>query len=163
MPTAPTVFGGVQLPKAPKICFSPGCRALVKDGGSGCPEHRRTWTKPFDKRRSDTKEHRALRARVFARDHYSCRIKYAGICTGRAEILDRVDRHGDYTDDNCWSGCRPCHLRKTALEGNQAKGHRVVGLPSPTQSEDVVAQPAERDDSRRIPRRIETVVHYDDR
>jgi 5-methylcytosine-specific restriction enzyme A len=114
------------MTRAPHYCAETSCRVMLPAGTKRCPEHIKGWTKPFDKRRSDTKEHRALRAKVFARAQHSCQVKFPHICTGAAEILDRIDYRGDYDLFNTQACCRKCSNRKTALEANHAQGRATA-------------------------------------
>jgi hypothetical protein len=88
--------------------------------------HQKHWeNKGFDKRRSDTAQHRAFKKMVLQRAEYRCEIGYVGVCTGIATEVDRKDNSGDYTEGNCQAACHECHVKKTSIEGHKARGHSV--------------------------------------
>lgn len=75
--------------------------------------------------RTSTADHRARRARVLARDHHTCQLRYPGICTGHATVLDHINntRGPHYeTDANTQAACHPCNMAKARTEA--AAGRR---------------------------------------
>lgn len=117
--------------RAPKICGKRldgrSCSKLVDDGGKYCDEHRQSgWsthptTKPWAERK-DGRTGSTLRAYIFARDGYRCRIDGPS-CTWSATHLDRIDNSKGYTRDNCQAACGPCNQWKASYEGHAARGH----------------------------------------
>ena len=118
--------------RAPKICSHQGCVALVYDGGRHCAEHVKLhrW-QGTDTRRTSTAAHKARRARVLRRDGGVCQLGYEGVCVHPATECDHVISiadGGEDTDENCVAACKPCHARKTSLEGHRARGHNVASV-----------------------------------
>lgn len=75
-------------------------------------------------RRTGNAEHKQRRARVFARDHYTCQLRYPGICTGAAQDLDHIDntRGPNYeTDANTQAACHPCNMHKAKREATAGR------------------------------------------
>ncbi|WP_261899423.1 hypothetical protein [Mycobacterium marinum] len=69
-----------------------------------------------------------LRPYVLQRDGYTCQIRYAGICTGYATVVDKIQpasRRPDLALDpqNCRGACDACNEHK-ARTGDR-------GLPEP--------------------------------
>ncbi|WP_414685177.1 HNH endonuclease signature motif containing protein [Mycobacterium sp.] len=119
-------------PRAPKICSSRGCTALVRDGGSRCPEHRPA---PFggqrseSSRRTGTRAFTRIRRRVFERDGNLCRAQLDGCTTIAAEChhLDRVvDGGGEDDLGRLIAVCTSCHRKLTAAQAKNTS----TGAPS---------------------------------
>lgn len=112
------------MPRAPKHCGKHDCLNMVV-GVTFCKDHAHGWGK--GNARTTTTQHRARRLRILERDQYLCRIQYQG-CIGTATICDHIKATllgGQDTDANCQAACKPCHDRKSSMEGHQAQGHRA--------------------------------------
>jgi hypothetical protein len=145
-----------MTPRAPRICSEVGCSALVRDPKRRkCEIHYRPSSKHgSDIQRSDTKSQRQLRARVFGQAGYRWQLAYVRICTGIAEVLDRIDNQHGYESHNLQAACQSCSQAKSSREGHLGAGHAVE---MPTRS-DTAAQPAPstpKPSTLKIPRRIE--------
>ena len=113
------------MPRAPRVCGEPNCTVLVHDSKRKCAVH----YKPFGGRggtssRTTTSDHRARRLRVLGRARYQCEVRYEGICLGRATDCDHIrplSEGGSDTDWNSQAACRPCHSRKSSIEGRRAQ------------------------------------------
>ena len=117
------------MPRAPKTCGTAGCPNLVR-GRTYCPDHERErgWPRKTGNTRSTAPGHRARRERVLKRDRHQCQLRYPGVCTGTATIVDHIvalGLGGADTDEACQAVCEPCHRQKTSREGHLARGHRV--------------------------------------
>ena len=105
--------------RAGKVCSTPGC---PKD--HPCPEHA---PKPFagSTRRSRLPKNWSLiRARILRRDGLRCYRPYPDICSDYATEVDHLVAGDDHRDSNLRAICRPCHQRKSALEGVAARRPR---------------------------------------
>lgn len=58
---------------------------------------------------------------VLDRDQYACQIGYPDICTHDATDVDHVGDNADHAISNLRSACSPCHNRRTALQGVEAR------------------------------------------
>ena len=76
--------------RAKKVCGHATCYELVPAGTTYCAEHERQrgWQRKTGVTRTDTTKHRKRRLRVLKRDGYRCQLRYEGICTGTATIVD---------------------------------------------------------------------------
>ena len=112
--------------RAKKVCGHATCYELVPAGTTYCAEHERQrgWPRRTGNTRSTATGHRARRERVLKRDGYRWQLRYEGICTGTATIVDHIvalGLGGADIDDNCQAACEPCHKRKTSREGHEAR------------------------------------------
>lgn len=114
------------MARAPKVCAHPGCTNLTTTGR--CTQHPRPHGWGRGNPRTSTPQHRAWRRQVLDRAGWWCQIQYPGICVGHATIADHIVATAfggpEYDLDNGQAACRPCHNRKSAIEGNLAKERR---------------------------------------
>lgn len=119
-----------DMTRAPRACNHIGCPHLVRGTARYCPIHKpeHQWQGSGGDRRSGTASHKQRRLRVLRRDGYQCHWRFEPICLGTADQLDHVvalSEGGQDTDANCVSSCKPCHLRRSSMQGHRARGHRV--------------------------------------
>ncbi len=126
---------------APKPCIHPGCRALVRDGTSRCPEHRKkasNFTKRLSRHeRGYGSSWDRLRQVVLQRDGGLCQACLADGFVKPGNLVDhKVPKAEGGTDDlgNLQVLCKVCHDNKTALEsarGGRAVAYQPEWLPMP--------------------------------
>jgi 5-methylcytosine-specific restriction protein A len=117
------------MPRRP--CLERGCPRFAIPGEARCETHRRPgqwrgWR--GSTRRGSTRQWRAQRARVLARDRGICQLRLP-CCTVLATTVDHrvpvsVTGTEDVSDDGLQSACVQCHRRKTADEATAARWHR---------------------------------------
>lgn len=116
------------MPRAMKHCGINGCTVLVKPG-TRCDEHKARWPTDNRTQRTTNSRHKAWQTAVLRNAHGQCQIRYAGICTGRAEHADHILAVGlggaEYDPANGQGACEPCHKAKSSDEGHIAQGHQV--------------------------------------
>jgi len=87
--------------------------------------------------RTSTTEHRAWRRAVLERDGYCCQVR-GPQCAGHAVEADhiRAVAEGGAPADirNGQAICRPCHLAKTAAEGQRGAARRRAASRIPVES-----------------------------
>ena len=105
--------------RSAKPCTHPGCRVLVRDGKSKCPNHWQDWTKREGT--DDRMRGRALqdaRARLFRRSPLCAECVKAdrvALATQRDHVVPLAEGGTD-TDDNVQGLCTPCHDAKSEAE-----------------------------------------------
>ena len=63
----------------------------------------------------------ALRRAVLVRDAWQCQIADPQRCTGHATDVDHIGRSEDHSLANLRAACRPCHARRSAMQGAAAR------------------------------------------
>ena len=63
----------------------------------------------------------SLRLSVLRDADWVCEIRYEDRCTGHATDVDHINRGDDHSRENLQAACRKCHLKKSSIEGNQAR------------------------------------------
>lgn len=107
------------MPRAPKACGVRGCRTIVPNGRR-CPEHSDGWRdgpRTASSQATIGPQWRRLRAEILARDAHVCQIRYPGVCTGRATVVDKIipaARRPELALDrsNLRAACAPCNDHK---------------------------------------------------
>lgn len=66
----------------------------------------------------DWEERRLL---VLQEADWICEIRYPNRCTGVATDVDHIQRGNDHSRSNLQAACWRCHLKKSSIEGNQAR------------------------------------------
>ncbi|MFE0773903.1 HNH endonuclease [Streptomyces sp. NPDC058861] len=104
------------MPRAASICLRDGCTTkTVRDGRCQAHQLRRSWDRRSAHALGRPGNWNSLRARVLARDRFTCQR-----CSARTELevdhIVPVARGGSWEPDNLWTLCRPCHRRKTYYE-----------------------------------------------
>ncbi|WP_255801097.1 HNH endonuclease [Mycobacteroides abscessus] len=110
------------MPRAPRPCPVPGCPNLIRFTRY-CPDHTQAWSGPRTASSQITSQRRwrELVPKILDRDRYRCRIRYEGICTGRATVVDKeqpASRRPDLAFDpkNLRAACQPCNDHKARTE-----------------------------------------------
>jgi 5-methylcytosine-specific restriction protein A len=110
---------------APKPCLQPGCRALVRDGTSRCPDHKTVAGSFADKRRGSRHERGygtawdKTRARILKRDAGLCQPSLRhGLVVQATAVDHKVPKARGGTDDdsNLQAIGAKAHAAKTAAE-----------------------------------------------
>jgi hypothetical protein len=114
------------MSRANKVCNHPGCVELIDNRARHCAEHvkEHRWQGTNTKRTS-TAAHKRERATVLKRDGYQCQLRYEAVCIGTATELDHIDGW-DTPGSTTIAVCRPCHARKSSMQGHAARGHNVT-------------------------------------
>jgi 5-methylcytosine-specific restriction protein A len=123
---------------APKACSSPGCGALVRDGGARCPAHRRQ----VDRERGTARERGYSTAwqkarGAFLQEHPLCEEHLRRGETAAANVVDHIQPHrGDQTlfwDRGNWQAiCKSCHDKKTvSTDGGFGHARRLNEIGKP--------------------------------
>jgi 5-methylcytosine-specific restriction endonuclease McrA len=110
------------MPRAPKACGIHGCRTIVPNGRR-CPDHADGWRDTPRTASSaatsgtNTSGWRKLRAEILDRDGHQCQIRYPGVCTGRATVVDKITPAATRPDlahnrANLRAACKPCNATK---------------------------------------------------
>ncbi|MER6382081.1 HNH endonuclease [Streptomyces sp. NPDC001118] len=105
------------MPRAKSICLHKGCLTpAVRDGRCGEHQLRKSWNQTSARNSSRPSDWSKRRARVLARDRFTCQQCGAH---ERLEVdhIVSVARGGSWEPDNLWVLCKPCHKRKTYKEG----------------------------------------------
>lgn len=112
------------MPRAPRKCPRLGCEERITTT-TYCPTHtQHHWTSNASRHRTTTAAHRAQRLRILKRDANTCQLQYPGRCIGYATEMDHrrnVAAGGSDDDTNMQASCRPCHARKSSVEGTRAR------------------------------------------
>ncbi|OBJ49543.1 HNH endonuclease [Mycobacterium sp. 1423905.2] len=120
------------MPRAPRRC--PGdngkCDNLIRNRRY-CDEHTESWAgeRTASSRITGTRQWRErIKPAILKRDQYRCQIRYEGICTGTATVVDKIipaAQRPDLATDplNCRGACQQCNDHK-ALTADR-------GLPEP--------------------------------
>lgn len=109
-----------RMPRAPRRC--PGgagtCTELIINRPY-CPEHTQAWAGPrtASSRITSTRQWRELEPEILRRDGYACQIRYAGICTGYATVVDKITPAAHRSDlafvaSNLRAACEACNDAK---------------------------------------------------
>lgn len=112
------------MPRAPRRC--PGdrgnCTNLITTTRY-CPTHTQAWAGPrtVSSQITGTSAWRRLVPVILKRDRYRCRIRYPGVCTGRATTVDKIIPAARRPDlalntENIRGACRPCNEAKARTE-----------------------------------------------
>jgi 5-methylcytosine-specific restriction protein A len=115
------------------MCGERDCLALVR-GAVYCEQHSKAWHGGQQSGRLKTAAYERMRQRVLGRAGYHCQILYSDICIGAATEADHivpVFEGGTRDEANMQAACRPCHARKSSLEGHRAAGHSVNERSTP--------------------------------
>lgn len=103
------------MPRAPKHCGINGCTVLVRPG-TRCPDHTGWNTSPRTASSTATRKRQwqKLRKQVLDRDAHICQIRYEGVCTHTATVVDKIipaSKRPDlaFTESNLRSACAPCN------------------------------------------------------
>ena len=99
---------------------------IAAPGSSRCRVHgRKAWaTKPPANRYAYGGDWPERRVRVLERDGYTCQLRYADICVGRASECDHIvqpEAGGSNDLANLRAVCVRCHARRTGRQGALAK------------------------------------------
>lgn len=109
------------MPRAPRCC--PGgngtCTELIVNRRY-CPEHTEAWAGPrtaSSRITGDRRWREQFAPAILERDGYACQIRYAGICTGYATVVDKITpaaRRPDlaYDERNARAACEACNDEK---------------------------------------------------
>lgn len=119
------------MPRAPRRC--PGgkgtCTELIVNRRY-CPEHTVAWQgeRTASSEVTSTSKWQQFRAFILDRDGHRCQIRYVGVCSGRATVVDKIQaaalRPGLALDErNARAACKACNDLK-ALTADR-------GLPEP--------------------------------
>jgi 5-methylcytosine-specific restriction protein A len=113
------------MPRAPRRC--PGdhgqCAELITGSARYCPTHTKAWAgeRTASSRITSSWAWQQTAPDILARDGYECRLRYPGICTGRATTVDKRDPAARRPDraldpDNLQAACAECngHKARTA-------------------------------------------------
>lgn len=88
------------------------------------------------------------RALALRRDGYACRLRFRGICTGRANQGDHIGDRLDHRVENLQAACPECHAHKSSQQGGAAYGRaaraRVAARRRPPEVHPGAQQPARR-------------------
>jgi len=103
------------MPYAPKrLCPEPTCGERLSSNEK-CPVHYRPWA--GSKRRNRLPSNwRNIREKIMARDNHACYL-----CGQYAAEVDHIIPGDDHNESNLAAICIPCHRKKSALEGVEAK------------------------------------------
>jgi 5-methylcytosine-specific restriction enzyme A len=117
------------MPPAKKVCGHAECYELVPTGTHyyAIHERERGWPRKTGSTRSTAPGHHA-RERILKRADYRCQIRYPGICTDHATVIDHVIALGlGGTDDdaNCQAAW-PVTGAKPAERGMRRDGGVLV-------------------------------------
>jgi 5-methylcytosine-specific restriction enzyme A len=104
--------------RAPKFCGRASCSNKAVAGVTYCPEHTQAWAGSTRRQRLP-RDWPQLRAAVLTRDGGVCHV-----CGGPgADEVDHVVPGDNHRLENLAAiHDRPCHRRKSAREGNAARG-----------------------------------------
>lgn len=109
------------MPRAPRRC--PGdngnCTQLIRNTDY-CPEHTVSWAGPRTASSQITQTSRwknQFKPDILKRDRHRCQIRYQGICTGIATVVDKIipaSQRPDlaYEPTNAQAACRECNDKK---------------------------------------------------
>ncbi|WP_087925438.1 HNH endonuclease [Streptomyces albireticuli] len=106
------------MPRAKSICYVNDCTKVTVRSGR-CDEHappaRKGWDRRSARNRSRPGDWSSRRARVLARDRFTCQK-----CGTRENLqvdhIVSVSRGGSWDLDNLWVLCGKCHALKTYYE-----------------------------------------------
>lgn len=107
------------MPRAPKPCGINGCRTIVPNG-KRCTEHANGWKnspRTASSHVTSSWRWKQLAPKILNRDRHACTIRYPGICTGTATVVDKIipaARRPDLAYDwrNLRAACQPCNDHK---------------------------------------------------
>lgn len=113
------------MPRAPKHCGINGCTVLVRPG-TRCPDHTGWNTSPrtASSRVTTTTEWKRLRQQVLNDAAHQCQIRYEGVCSGCATVVDKIIPASKRPDlarvrSNLRAACGPCNDFKNRKHDRQ--------------------------------------------
>jgi len=85
----------------------------------------------------NTAEYKRARAACLRQAKWRCQWRFPGICTGAATEADHVDGlASDPHHRNLKASCTPCHRKRTAEQGHEAR--RGTGSADPEPSSRII-------------------------